>query len=98
MTIRLTLPTRAVLDVLLEAPLWGYQIIPETDLGPGTVYPILKRLQEEGWIEGTWEEDVPPDRPRRCTYALTEKGVREYAEALARRSAARRRLQEPDDE
>jgi PadR family transcriptional regulator PadR len=98
MTIRLTLPTRLVLDVLLAAPLWGYQLIAETDLGPGTVYPMLKRLQAAGWIEGTWEDAVPPDRPRHCTYAVTEKGAREYAEALARRSAARRRPQEPDDD
>lgn len=95
---RLTLPTRAVLDVLLESPLWGYQIIPETDLGPGTVYPILKRLQAAGWIEGTWEAAMPPDRPRRCIYAVTEKGAREYAEAIARRRGAYRRRLQPNDD
>lgn len=85
--VRLTMPTRAVLDVLLASPTWGYQIIPETDLGPGTVYPILKRLQDAGWVEGTWEDARPSDRPRRCIYAVTEKGAREYAKALARRRA-----------
>lgn len=87
--IRLTMPTRAVLDLLLAAdvddPPWGYRICELAELGPGTVYPILERLEEAGWIFGKWENADPKDRPKRRTYTLTDAGGREYAAALAKK-------------
>lgn len=92
MAIRLTTTTRAVMEALLQGePMWGYRLSDATNLGPGTVYPILKRLEAAGWVEGTWEVAMPVDRPRRCTYIVTDKGAREYAAALARRARATRR-------
>jgi DNA-binding MarR family transcriptional regulator len=91
--IRLTTPTRLVLDALLAAtaddPPWGYRICEEAGLGSGTVYPILERLEEAGWIEGTWEVGQPADRPRRRLYKVTGAGRREYAAALAARRSRR---------
>ncbi|GAA2159033.1 hypothetical protein GCM10010403_51630 [Glycomyces rutgersensis] len=95
--IRLTMPTRAVLDLLMSTaaddPPWGYRICEEAGLGPGTVYPILERLEEARWIEGTWETEVPADRPRRRTYQITDLGSCSYQAALAKtkRPAARLR-------
>lgn len=86
--IRLTMPTRAVLDLLLDAsdddPPWGYRICEEAGLGPGTVYPILERLEEARWIIGAWEADAPSDRPKRRTYQISDLGSRAYSAALAK--------------
>jgi PadR family transcriptional regulator PadR len=99
--IRLTMPTRLVLDILLAAGddlLWGYRICEQAGLGSGTVYPILERLEEAGWIEGTWEADQPGNRPRRRFYAVTGTGRASYATALtARRPSLRWRLEPGQD-
>lgn len=43
--------------------------------GP-TVYGVLDRLEDAGWIEGEFEVlDEVDSRPRRRYYKLTEKGV-----------------------
>jgi len=93
--IRLTKPTLAVLDVLLAAtpddPVWGFRICAEADLGSGTVYPILERLERIGWVIPSWEEPPPLDRPRRRFYVLSGAGRQEIAAALAARSESRRR-------
>ncbi|MFI6534175.1 PadR family transcriptional regulator [Nonomuraea sp. NPDC050547] len=89
--IRMTTPTRLVLDLLVAAdpadPPWGYRICERTDLGPGTVYPILERLENAGWITGEWEAATPTDRPRRRVYTLSSVGRHGYAEAQAARKS-----------
>ena len=91
--VRLTGPTLAVLGRLMdapaEAPLWGLAICQEADLGPGTVYPILDRLEEAGWVESSWEEPQPAGRPRRRFYTITGAGRAGVAEALAAKAARR---------
>jgi DNA-binding PadR family transcriptional regulator len=91
----LTAATRAVLDVLLATGpgeyIWGLRICERADLGPGTVYPILERLSEAGWIEGRWEAGHPSGRPRRRYYQVTGGGRAAIAEAFAARTARRRR-------
>jgi PadR family transcriptional regulator PadR len=86
--IRLTTPTRFVLDVLMAAGsdehVWGYRICEQSGLGSGTVYPILERLEEAGWIAGVWEAEAPVDRPRRRFYEVTGTGVQGYEDAKAR--------------
>ncbi|MET9400906.1 helix-turn-helix transcriptional regulator [Kitasatospora sp. NPDC002965] len=93
-TPRLTKPTMGVLDVLISAddadPAWGLRICVEADLGSGTVYPILERLADLGWVEA-WPESTPhPGRPARRFYKLTATGRRKASEALQAR--AKRRL------
>lgn len=92
-TPRLTTSTVAVLDVLLaasgDAPAWGLRICREADLGSGTVYPILDRLSEYGWIT-SWDESEPhPGRPPRRYYELTG-GGRALARAAVDARQARR--------
>jgi DNA-binding PadR family transcriptional regulator len=91
--IRLTKPTIAVLEALLSAtsdePAWGLSICRNADLGPGTVYPILERLAERGWVTSYQEVGPHPGRPARRFYELTGTGRSQAREALETRRARR---------
>ena len=43
----------------------------------GSLFPALHRLEQEGWIEGTWQESAEGRRVR--SYALTLDGRRQLA-------------------
>ena len=43
-----------------------------------SLYPLLYRLEERGWIKGTWIEK--PDERRRRVYKLTPEGRRVLAD------------------
>jgi PadR family transcriptional regulator, regulatory protein PadR len=76
----------SVLTVLCAEPLmWrhGYDIAQETALKSGTLYPILIRLADRGWLEACWEEEQPAGRPRRHLYRLTSEGLALGGEAIA---------------
>jgi len=73
-------------------PVWGLKIIKETDRLPGTVYPILERLESQGWVTSSWEVDEARSGPRRRYYALTPAG---RAAATETCRAYRRRLVAP---
>ena len=63
----------------------GIDIIKNTNLVSGTVYPILNRMEETGWLEST-EEDIDPKkegRPKRRFYKLTVNGVTHGYKLLA---------------
>lgn len=92
--IRLTSTTLGVLDALFTSAahgesMWGFKICELTGFGPGTVYPILDRLESAGWVNGLWETGQPSDRPRRRLYEMTAAGRAELAAALAARPRAR---------
>ncbi|WP_431928706.1 PadR family transcriptional regulator [Nonomuraea jabiensis] len=53
---------------------YGLEICKTTGLGPGTVYPILTRLERIGWVRAYWAEDDTRG-PRRRMYELTGEGV-----------------------
>jgi DNA-binding PadR family transcriptional regulator len=75
--------TEALLSTFLERPVeWrhGYDLSRDVGLQSGTLYPILMRLKEQGWLESQWEEQPPPGRPPRHFYRLTSAG-RENARA-----------------
>ncbi|OKI16570.1 PadR family transcriptional regulator [Streptomyces sp. CB03911] len=75
---RLTTPVRIVLADLArrDEPAYGLQIATDTGLGTGTLYPLLRRLSEAGWLSVTEETGPHPSRPARRFYALTEKAPR----------------------
>src|SRR6266480_2073047 len=88
--IRLTTATLAVLNVITagsaaEEPVWGFRICEVAGLGPGTVYPILDRLEQANWVSAYWEANRPADRPRRRFYEMTAVGRIELAVAIAAR-------------
>lgn len=77
------------LDMLLLAavrarPMHGYAVIEHVreasggafDYAEGTIYPALRRLEDEGLVESTWSDQAGR---RRRIYRLTKRGERELA-------------------
>lgn len=84
--------TLELLRALLENPgEWrhGYSLSRRTGLRSGTLYPILLRLANGGWLEARWTEAERPGRPPRHMYRLTTDGAREAASRLADARALR---------
>lgn len=70
--------TRAVLAALLDthpAPVHGYDLSKATALKSGSLYPILRRLHEQGLLDARWEESPTLGKPPRHLYSLTPKGL-----------------------
>lgn len=82
---RFTPNIAAVLDMLIAHPdSSGADIGRATHLKTGTLYPMLMRLEDAGWLESHWEEGDPAQmgRPRRRFYVVTGVGrahARDYA-------------------
>ena len=72
--------TQLVLEHLWNGPQYGYGLIKATGLKSGTLYPILMRLTERGFLEAKWEDPPNDGRPARQTYELTSDG-RDYAKS-----------------
>lgn len=68
------------LSLLEDQPRHGYDISKLIELRSGgalkfhvtSLYPLLHRLEEQGWIEGKWIEKA--EQRRRRYYRLTAKG------------------------
>ncbi len=67
----------------------GYDLMKDTGLLSGTLYPLLMRMTEQGLVEAEWREPSQPGRPARHAYRLTAEGV-----ALARAAADERNAAE----
>lgn len=81
-----TLATAAVLQWLRDHPdAYGTQISKHTHYAGGTIYPILLRLELQGWVESSWEEidERVEGRRRRRLYRLTEQGQHKAETAIA---------------
>src|SRR5215510_12239363 len=75
---RLTYPTALVLRALLDGRHHGFDIMDATHLPSGTVYPILRRLNAEGYVRSRWEKEAQArreQRPPRRYYELTSGGT-----------------------
>jgi len=90
--------TLLVLQSFLEARAsWqhGYELSQLTGLKSGTLYPLLMRLSEQGFLEDRWEESDIAGRPPRHAYRLSSQG-RSFARAALSETqpatARRRRL------
>jgi PadR family transcriptional regulator PadR len=69
--------TVKVLEEFLSNPRawrYGYDISRNTELKSGTLYPILVRLAEHGWLETHWET-AEVGRPPRHMYRLSANGM-----------------------
>ena len=75
--------TCLVLSKLCIGPQYGYALMKATDLKSGTLYPILMRLTDRGFLTASWEEPQSQGRPPRQSYQLTPKGRAYAEEALA---------------
>lgn len=84
---RLTLQSLSILKAFLDTRGFrasGADIMTGTRLASGTVYPILFRFEEAGWLKSEWEGIDPSaeGRPRRRYYVLTGAGQRAARGAL----------------
>ena len=74
-----------ILSSLEAAPRHGYEIGKQLERRSGgqlefkvsTLYSILYRMEDRGWIRGRWVEKA--GERRRCYYRLTEQGAAELA-------------------
>jgi DNA-binding PadR family transcriptional regulator len=62
---------------------YGYELSTLTGIRSGTLYPLLIRLEAQGYLEAEWQEPAAPGRPPRHAYRLTASGRQ-----LARSDAA----------
>jgi PadR family transcriptional regulator PadR len=89
---RLTTSVVKVVSAMLADPTadrYGLELMADTGLASGSLYPILMRLAAAGWVVSRWE-DIDPvlaGRPARRYYRLTPTG----AEAARIEMAALRR-------
>lgn len=91
-TPRLTLPTALILAGIRRGHRYGFELIEASGLLAGTVYPILRRLEDAGCVSGAWEPvsvSRAEGRPPRRYYRLTLAGEELLAQALDRYPAAR---------
>ena len=84
----MTVQTQAVLRVLLDHPLqqhYGLEISKAAGLRSGSLYPILARLEQMGWVISDWEQVDAHEvgRPRRRYYQLTPDGAAGAEQLLA---------------
>jgi DNA-binding PadR family transcriptional regulator len=81
-----------LLREMVDRPLaehYGLSLMAATKLKSGTLYPILKRLEKAGWIEGKWQAEAETEgRPPRKYYKLTTDGMSRARQELAEASQA----------
>jgi PadR family transcriptional regulator PadR len=83
----MTYQTALVLEALAAGRNHGWDVMDATDLPSGTVYPILRRLDEEGLVSARWERESEArreQRPTRRYYELTPAGMTRLGEARTR--------------
>ena len=89
---RSRLPSAATLKILKclshsQEGLHGYALMKGSGLASGTLYPILGRLADRGWLDKTWETGEDDSGPPRRIYTLTPLGraqFENYADDAAR--------------
>lgn len=74
--------------------IWGLEIVRQTGLNTGTVYPILDRLEALGWVSAEWEPDNDRNGPRRRYYRLLSIAEGEAQEVVDRFAAKAKEKEE----
>ena len=75
-----------ILLMLNKKTYYGYEILQELSKYPiiasteSTVYPLLRRLQKENYLQSTWQESAEGLPPRKY-YSLTPEG-KEYLDTM----------------
>lgn len=84
----LSMSTLKILRALLEdvaGAHYGLDLIRRSGVKSGTLYPVLDRLERDGWIVGEWEtiDEAAERRRKRRYYRLTALGARLAGAELA---------------
>lgn len=83
---------RTVLAALLDARGgWshGYDLARIANVKSGTLYPLLIRLEAQGYLEAEWQQPSEGGRPPRHAYRLTASGVALARDNPPRQASAR---------
>ncbi|MEO7505422.1 MAG: PadR family transcriptional regulator [Sphingomicrobium sp.] len=78
--------TLSLFAALTERPQdwhYGLELARTTGLASGTLYPILIRLADRGYLLSEWREPQRPGRPQRHVYRLTPAGLAAVEQALS---------------
>lgn len=77
-----------ILLMLSRKTYYGYEILQELSNYPmlasteSTIYPLLRRLQKEGYLQSIWQDSAEGLPPRKY-YSLTQDGE-EYLSAMTK--------------
>jgi DNA-binding PadR family transcriptional regulator len=74
---RLTHITALILKAIDSGFIYGFSIMEMTGLPSGTIYPAMRRMEEDQLIRSRWERQAIADReqrPPRKYYQLTSTG------------------------
>lgn len=74
--LRLTPALKSVMEFLIqsEEEVWGLLLATRTGRPTGTIYPILERLEREGFLQSRWDDSESRSGARRRLYSLTPAG------------------------
>jgi PadR family transcriptional regulator PadR len=81
-----------VLQALAQGVGYGFDVMRVTQLPSGTIYPLLRRLEEGGLVRSRWEQETrahAEGRPARRYYEITRAGTAALATAKERLSHQR---------
>lgn len=81
--LRLSHNLAMILQTIGAGQIYPYTILAVTGLPSGTVYPALRRLEEEELIRADWESAHTPGPPRK-SFRLTRAGETALAAARQR--------------
>lgn len=86
-TPRLSFQALKVARMFYESPsaeFSGSQLGKDCQVGSGTLYPLLGRLEAAGWLKSKWESKGAAElgRPRMRLYRATPSGLRSIEAAL----------------
>jgi PadR family transcriptional regulator PadR len=90
-----------VLQCLHSGQVYGFSVMEKTGLPSGTVYPAMRRLERDGLIQSSWEQQAIADaeqRPLRKYYKLTRTGKAALDAACKRYPLLERLLPSPEAE
>jgi DNA-binding PadR family transcriptional regulator len=77
-TVKLSHTAALILQTIDNGCSYGFDIMDETGLPSGTVYPALRRMEGEGLIASQWESEkkaLAEQRPARKYYRVTRSGT-----------------------
>ena len=84
---KVSLGTVMVLHAIARGCQYGFDIMEETGLTSGTIYPALDKLERLGFAKSRWEDATVAQEERRPTrryYEITERGENALIKAMER--------------